>query len=152
MAGGSLLLREYPAETVRLSCEKRGRAGQYRKQNLIERYGTDIRLPDLREEISQCSRPWETAGGFAMLTVNLGVLMDDQSAQINPLIANLQKNNIDLIEFAKRRQWAITNYSVLIYSAIFALAHSFDKTIRTGEKTGGEPYWPSSLGDARSDC
>ena len=71
-----------------------------------------------------------------MLTVNLGVLMDDQSAQINPLIANLQKNNIDLIEFAKRRQWAITNYSVLIYSAIFALAHSFDKTIRTGEKTG----------------
>ena len=56
MAGGSLLLREYPAETVRLSCEKRGRAGQYRKQNLIERYGTDIRLPDLREEIAQCRR------------------------------------------------------------------------------------------------
>ena len=56
MAGGSLQLREYPAETVRLSCEKRGRAGQYRKQNLIERYGTDIRLPDLRQEIAQCER------------------------------------------------------------------------------------------------
>ena len=33
-----------------------GRAGQYRKQNLIEHYGGDIRLPDLREEIAKCSR------------------------------------------------------------------------------------------------
>jgi hypothetical protein len=28
--------------------------GQYRKQNLIDRYGADIRLPGLREEIAQC--------------------------------------------------------------------------------------------------
>jgi hypothetical protein len=28
MSGGSLQLREYPAETVRLSCEKCGRAGK----------------------------------------------------------------------------------------------------------------------------
>src|SRR5262249_31972166 len=35
-------------ELVRLSCEKCGRSGQYRKQKLIERYGADIRLPDLR--------------------------------------------------------------------------------------------------------
>ena len=53
---GSLQLREYPADMVRLTCTKCGRAGQYRKQNLIERYGPDIRLPDLREEISQCER------------------------------------------------------------------------------------------------
>ena len=53
---GSLLLSEYPAEVVRLSCEKCGRAGQYRKQTLIERYGADIRLPDLREEIANCER------------------------------------------------------------------------------------------------
>ena len=56
MAGGSLSLREYPGELVRLSCEKCGRAGQYRKQNSIERFGADIRLPDLRQEISQCRR------------------------------------------------------------------------------------------------
>ena len=56
MAGGSLQLREYPAPIVRLSCEKCRRAGQYRKSNLIARYGDDIRLPDLRWEISQCSR------------------------------------------------------------------------------------------------
>jgi hypothetical protein len=53
---GSLQLREYPADLVRLSCEKCGRAGQYRKANLIARYGADIRLPDLREEIAQCER------------------------------------------------------------------------------------------------
>jgi hypothetical protein len=53
---GSLLLVEYPGDLVRLSCEKCGRSGQYRKQTLIERYGADIRLPDLREEIAQCER------------------------------------------------------------------------------------------------
>jgi hypothetical protein len=42
---GSLQLRDYPSEIMRLSCEKCGRAGQYRKQTLIERYGADIRLP-----------------------------------------------------------------------------------------------------------
>jgi len=30
------------------------RASQYRKQKLIERYGADMRLLDLREEIAQC--------------------------------------------------------------------------------------------------
>ena len=53
---GSLQLCEYPADIVRLSCAKCGRGGQDRKQALIERYGADIRLPDLREEISQCER------------------------------------------------------------------------------------------------
>jgi IS1 family transposase len=53
---GSLQLSEYPGDMVRLSCEKCGRSGQYRKQKLIERYGADIRLPDLREEIAQCER------------------------------------------------------------------------------------------------
>jgi len=42
---------------VRLSCEKCGRSGRHRKQKLIERYGADIRLPDLRQEIAQCRRP-----------------------------------------------------------------------------------------------
>jgi len=49
---GSLQLRDYPGDMVRLSCEKCGRSGQYRKQKLIERYGADMRLPDLREEIA----------------------------------------------------------------------------------------------------
>jgi len=41
---------------VCLSCAKCGASGQYRKQKLIERYGAGIRLPDLREELSQCKR------------------------------------------------------------------------------------------------
>jgi hypothetical protein len=57
---GSLQLRDYPGDYVRLSCEKCGGAGQYRKQNLIARYGADIRLPDLREELAQCERRGKT--------------------------------------------------------------------------------------------
>ena len=53
---GSLTLSEHPGDLVRLRCEKCGRAGRYRKRALIERYGSDIRLPDLREEIAQCER------------------------------------------------------------------------------------------------
>ena len=56
MSGGSLQLHEYPTDVIRLSCEKCGRAGQYQKRNLTERFGANIRLPDLRWEISQCSR------------------------------------------------------------------------------------------------
>ena len=53
---GSLQLSEYPGDIVCLSCEKCGRAGQYRKQTLIERYRADTRLPDLRDEIANCER------------------------------------------------------------------------------------------------
>jgi hypothetical protein len=53
---GSLQLLDYPGDMVRLSCEKCGRSGQYRKQKLIERYSANFRLPDLREEIAQCRR------------------------------------------------------------------------------------------------
>ena len=53
---GSLQLRDYPGDLVRLSCEKCGRKGQYREQTLVDRYGADVRLPDLREEIAQCER------------------------------------------------------------------------------------------------
>ena len=54
MAGGSLQLR-VSGDILRLSCEKCGQAGQYQKRNSVERYGANIRLPDLRWEISQCS-------------------------------------------------------------------------------------------------
>ena len=53
---GSLKLREHPGDLVRLTLDKCRRAGQYRKAKLIERFGADMRLPDLREEIAQCER------------------------------------------------------------------------------------------------
>jgi hypothetical protein len=57
---GSLTLVDYPGEIIHLSCAKCGRSGQYRKQKLLERYGADIRLPDLREEIAKCERRGQT--------------------------------------------------------------------------------------------
>jgi hypothetical protein len=45
---GSLTLSDHPADLVRLVCEKCGRAGQYREAKLIERFGADKPLPDLR--------------------------------------------------------------------------------------------------------
>jgi hypothetical protein len=56
MDSGSLRLCDYPTSIVRLSSRKCGRSGRYQKQKLIECYGADIRLPDLREEIAQCER------------------------------------------------------------------------------------------------
>jgi hypothetical protein len=38
---------------VRLVCHKCGRRGQYRIDRLLERYGPDIAMPDLRHELAQ---------------------------------------------------------------------------------------------------
>lgn len=53
---GSIKLRDHPGDLVRLACEKCGRAGQYRKANLIKQFGQDIPLPDLRNDIAKCER------------------------------------------------------------------------------------------------
>ena len=53
---GSLKLRDHPGNTVRLSCEKCGRRGQYPKGKLIAIHGPEIPLPDLLAEIAQCER------------------------------------------------------------------------------------------------
>jgi hypothetical protein len=41
---------------LRLHCEKCGRSAQYRIDKLLERYGANIALPDLRHELAQCPR------------------------------------------------------------------------------------------------
>jgi len=53
MPNGSLSLAEYPAAMVRLKCDKCGRAGQYRKTTLIQKYSPDMPLPELHA-------PWES--------------------------------------------------------------------------------------------
>jgi hypothetical protein len=68
---GSLQVRDYPCEIVRLSCPKCGREGQYRKEKLIERYGAGMRLPDLREEIAQCERHGQTHDACMVRYVDL---------------------------------------------------------------------------------
>jgi phytoene/squalene synthetase len=39
---------------VRLVRDKCGRRGQYRIDRLLERYGPDVAMPDLRHESAQC--------------------------------------------------------------------------------------------------
>jgi hypothetical protein len=41
---------------VRLICPRCGRKGQYRKENLIEKYGPAVALPDLLHLIANCER------------------------------------------------------------------------------------------------
>ena len=54
--GGSLKLRDYPADMVRLACNRCGRAGQYGKATLIAQFGAEIALPDLRNKVAKCER------------------------------------------------------------------------------------------------
>jgi hypothetical protein len=57
---GSIKLCDYPTDMVRLACDRCGRTGQYRKDNLIAQFGPDIALPDLRHEIAKCERHQKT--------------------------------------------------------------------------------------------
>lgn len=52
----SLRLDQYPGDMVRLACRRCDRRGQYRRAGLIDRFGADIRLPDLRGQIAECPR------------------------------------------------------------------------------------------------
>ena len=72
--------------------------------------------------------------------------MGDQSTQTtpsgldNPMVVNIQNNLMEILEFSKKQQWAITNYSVLVYAAIFAITHAdLTPAIRPTEK------WIASL-------
>ena len=43
---------EYPFDMVRLACTKCGRRGHYRKATLLERYGPDKNMVELRLELA----------------------------------------------------------------------------------------------------
>ena len=45
-------LAEHPTDMVRLACTKCERRGQYRKATLIERYGPDRNMVDVRLELA----------------------------------------------------------------------------------------------------
>ena len=44
---GSLTIKDFPTDRIEVECKKCGRHGRYRKATLIEKYGSDIVLPDL---------------------------------------------------------------------------------------------------------
>lgn len=56
MSNGSLTFADYPGDVVRIECERCGRAGRYRLDGLVTRFGADIALPDLLLALAACER------------------------------------------------------------------------------------------------
>jgi hypothetical protein len=56
MPDGSFTLAEFPLDMVELACDKCSRRGRLLKAKLVEAYGKDIALPDLRSAIARCDR------------------------------------------------------------------------------------------------
>lgn len=56
MANGAWTLGEFPLPLVRVASAKCGRKGQYHTKKLIEQYGRDMSMPELRHVLAQCSR------------------------------------------------------------------------------------------------
>lgn len=52
----STTLSEFPGDLVRVACQRCDRRGQYRLDTLIDKYGADMRLPDLRHVLADCPR------------------------------------------------------------------------------------------------
>ena len=46
-SSSSLTIKDFPTDRIEVECKKCGRHGRYRKATLIEKYGSDIVLPDL---------------------------------------------------------------------------------------------------------
>ncbi len=57
MPGDTFMLSEYPFDWIELACEKCGRHGKLRKARLMEQYGPDIQVAELRAELAKpCER------------------------------------------------------------------------------------------------
>jgi hypothetical protein len=53
---GSYSLGEFPLDVVRVECPYCDRAGSYRRDSLMVRFGADIALPDLLLALASCDR------------------------------------------------------------------------------------------------
>ena len=69
---GSHTLDEFSLPVVRIACEACGRAGSYRLEGLIERYGGDIALPDLLLALAKCERRDDPSGRCGARFTDLG--------------------------------------------------------------------------------
>jgi len=59
---GSHSLGELPLNVVRIECQRGGRAGSYRRDGLMARFGPDIAVPDLLVANSCLGSTRERAG------------------------------------------------------------------------------------------
>jgi hypothetical protein len=60
---GSHSLGEFPVDVVRIECERCGRAGSYRLDGLLTRFGPDAALPGVLMTLATCER----RGDFSLL-------------------------------------------------------------------------------------
>lgn len=63
MPASSFTLAQFPLPMVELACDKCGRRGRLRKARLIEAYGPDVALPDLRTLVAKCERAGSMSDG-----------------------------------------------------------------------------------------
>ncbi len=57
MPAQTFTLAEYPFDWIELACEKCGRHGKLRKARLMDQYGRDIQVAELRAELAKsCER------------------------------------------------------------------------------------------------
>ena len=123
---GSPLLGEFPHAVVRVDCERCGRAGSYRKEGLVARFGADIALPDVLMALASCerrkdfSRPCGHGSGTC--------LQDDQLARAR------------FMEPAGRRAHVRGRLRVGIV-LIPRRAARIRRRRETPEKAGGWPEW-----------
>jgi hypothetical protein len=52
MTKDALTTSAYPFPIIRIVCSKCARAGQYRRQTLIDRYGPDTSMPEVVAELA----------------------------------------------------------------------------------------------------
>jgi hypothetical protein len=50
---GSLTPRTYPTDTITVRCDKCRREGRYRRDNLADRFGPDMAMPDILNAITE---------------------------------------------------------------------------------------------------
>ena len=84
---GSPTIRDFPADPIEIECKQCDRHGRYRKAALIEKYGSDIVLPDLLSLIA----------GDCEERTSLG---NQGCGAIYPALGRVQKHNPPL-EFGK---------------------------------------------------
>lgn len=55
-SGGAVQLKDVTSERVIVRCDKCGRRGVYATAKLIRKYGGEIKMPDLKWELTGCTK------------------------------------------------------------------------------------------------
>jgi hypothetical protein len=70
---------------------------------------------------------------------------ENSPPNVSPQLSNVQNSLYSAIQFAKKQQWAITNYVILVYAAIFALSRWMNNPNTTPQFSTNERWGLSIL-------